>query len=75
MATDLDDLNDVRLLRIGEVLSLFPVGRSTWWAGVKTGKFPAPVKLSPKCTAWRAADIRELVQRLAHDAEEERHVD
>lgn len=39
-----------------------PVSRSTWWAGVKSGRFPAPIKLGPRITAWRDADIQELVK-------------
>lgn len=42
-----------------------PVGKSTWWAGVRSGRFPKPVKLGPKTTAWRVEDIRALVERLA----------
>jgi prophage regulatory protein len=38
-----------------------PVGKSTWWAGVKDGRFPKPVKLGPRITVWRAEDIRSLV--------------
>jgi prophage regulatory protein len=38
-----------------------PVSRSTWWAGVKSGRFPAPVKLGPRITAWRDADIQQLI--------------
>lgn len=42
---------------------IIPVSKSTWWAGVKTGRFPQPVKLGPNTTAWRAEDIRELIKR------------
>jgi prophage regulatory protein len=38
-----------------------PVSRSTWWAGVKSKRFPAPVKLGPRITAWREADIQQLI--------------
>lgn len=41
--------------------ALIPVGRSTWWAGVKSGRFPQPVKLGPGTTAWRVEDIRALI--------------
>ena len=44
---------------------IFPVGRTTWWAGVKSGRYPKPVKLSPRITAWRVEDIRSLIQRSA----------
>jgi len=40
-----------------------PVGKSTWWAGVKDGRFPKPVKLGPRITVWRAEDIRALIER------------
>lgn len=43
---------------------IVPVSKSTWWDGVKTGRFPAPVKLGPRFTAWRVEDIRELLRRL-----------
>ena len=41
---------------------MIPVSKSTWWAGVKTGRYPKPVKLGPRVTAWRAEDIRALIQ-------------
>jgi prophage regulatory protein len=40
-----------------------PVSRSTWWAGVKSGRFPAPIKLGPRITVWRDADIQRLIER------------
>lgn len=39
-----------------------PVSKSTWWAGVKDGRFPKPVKLGPRITAWRVDDIRALIE-------------
>ena len=41
-----------------------PVGKSTWWQGVRDGRFPKPVKLGPKTTAWRVEVIRALLARL-----------
>lgn len=51
-------------LREPAVLSLIPVGRSTWWAGVKAGRYPKPVKLGARMTAWRVEDIRALIASL-----------
>jgi prophage regulatory protein len=51
-----------KLLREKQVLEILPIGRSTWWAGVKAGRFPQPVKLGPRITAWRAEDINRLIQ-------------
>jgi prophage regulatory protein len=52
------------LLRLPEVLKRFPVSRSTWWAGVKSGKFPKSVKIGPRTTAWRSSDIESLIKRI-----------
>lgn len=52
-------------LRLPAVLRLIPVGRSTWWAGVKDGRYPAPVKLGARITAWRAEDLAALIGYLS----------
>ena len=41
--------------------AIIPVSKSTWWAGVKSGRFPQPVKLGPRITVWRVEDIRTLI--------------
>ena len=51
-------------LRLPQVLQIIPVGKSTWWAGIKSGRFPKGVKLGPRTTAWRVEDIRQLLQEL-----------
>jgi predicted DNA-binding transcriptional regulator AlpA len=43
------------------VPAVIPVSKSTWWSGVKTGRYPQPVKLGPRITAWRVSDIRKLI--------------
>jgi prophage regulatory protein len=50
------------LLRLPSILSLIPVSKATWWRGVKDGRYPQPVKLGPRCTAWRLADIESLTR-------------
>lgn len=52
-------------VRLPDVLAAFPVSKSTWWAGVKSGRYPAGYKLSPRVTAWRTEDIRALIQQVA----------
>lgn len=54
-----------KLLRLNTVLSRVPIGRSAWYQGIKDGKFPPPVKLGPKTSAWREADINKLIADLA----------
>jgi len=46
---------------------IIPVSRSSWWAGVRTGRYPAPVRLGPHTTAWRVEDIRQLIERAGHE--------
>ena len=45
-----------------------PISRSSWWAGVASGRFPKPVKLGPRTTAWRVEDIAALIETLGHSA-------
>ena len=54
------------LLRLPQVLALIPVGKSSWWRGCKTGRYPKPVKLGPRTTVWRAEDIAALMQSLGN---------
>lgn len=44
--------------------AIFPISKSSWWEGVRTGKFPAPVKLGPRTTAWRVEAIRDYLASL-----------
>ena len=48
----------------GRFLKVFPIGKSTWWAKVKAGEYPQPVKLGPRTTAWRVEDIRQLLEKV-----------
>jgi hypothetical protein len=45
---------------------IIPVGRSSWWDGVKKGKFPKPVKISERTTAWKVEDIRALIEKYSN---------
>ena len=52
------------LMRLSSIIGPggpIPVSKSTWWAGVKSGRYPKPVKLGPRITAWRVGDIRALI--------------
>ena len=52
------------LLRLDQVLKRIPVSKSTWWAGVKTGRFPAPHRMGNRCTMWLSSDIDRLIDTL-----------
>ena len=57
-------LQELALWRLPTVLSKYPVSRSAWWAGVKSGRYPAPVRLSDRCVAWKASAIQALIDSL-----------
>jgi prophage regulatory protein len=50
------------LLKVSEVCQLLSVGEATWWAGVKSGRYPKSVKLGPRITRWRRSDIDKLIR-------------
>jgi len=62
-------LPETGFLRLSQIIGnpdkgippLIPVKKSTWWAGVKSGRFPQPVKLGPRVTAWRVEDLRTFI--------------
>ena len=64
-ATTTPTASPEKLLRLSAVLSLVPISRSAWYAGVKDGKFPPPIKLGPKTSAWRESDVNRLIADLA----------
>lgn len=45
--------------------AIVPVNSSTLWRWVKTGRFPAPVKIGENVTAWRVEDVRVWCERQA----------
>lgn len=63
-------------VRLSQILAVYPISRSGWWAGVKSGRYPASVKLGPRITAWRVVDIRRLLEQVAeaHGAGERRRI-
>lgn len=66
------DLPEIGYIRLPQIIgdpksdppqpAIIPVSKSTWWSGIKSGRYPKPVKLSERCTAWRVSDIRKLLK-------------
>ncbi|MGJ8564008.1 MAG: helix-turn-helix transcriptional regulator [Alphaproteobacteria bacterium] len=53
----------VRLKQIIAPCGPLPISKSTWWKGVRHGRFPQSIKLSKNVTVWRAEDIRALIDK------------
>jgi len=70
---DHDNIAQTGFLRLSSIIGpsgLIPVGKSTWWAGVKSGRYPKPVKLGPHITVWRTEEIRALIADPAKTVEQ-----
>jgi predicted DNA-binding transcriptional regulator AlpA len=63
-------LPETGFVRLPTILKVIPIGKSTWWEGVKTGLYPKPVKLGPRISAWRVEEIKELIEKLTAREEE-----
>ena len=51
-------------LRLPQVLAIVPICKSSWYAGCRSGRYPKPVKLGPRTTAWRAEDIAAFIDKF-----------
>jgi len=68
MQDEITTLPETGFVRLPQILKIFPVSSSTWWCGVRSGRFPAAIKLGANTTAWRVEDIRRLLaQAVAGD--------
>ncbi len=71
MEFNMVSIPDAGFLRLNQIIGnkktnptippIIPVGKSTWWEGVKSGRFPQPIKLGPRITAWRVEDIKKFI--------------
>ncbi|MFG1180828.1 helix-turn-helix transcriptional regulator [Xanthobacter versatilis] len=52
-----------RLMRLPEILQLIPISRSAFYAGIKAGIYPKPLKLGARTSAWKVSDILALIER------------
>ena len=49
-------------LRLPQIMKHFPISKSAWWEGCRTGRYPKPVKLGPRTTVWRAEEIKAFIE-------------
>jgi len=76
MATVSNQLPETGFLRIWQIVgnkktntpALIPISRTSFLNGVKSGKYPNPVKLGERTTAWKVEDIRALIDSLGSAA-------
>jgi predicted DNA-binding transcriptional regulator AlpA len=58
-----NSLPETGFVRLSQIIpKIIPIGKSSWWQGIKDGKYPQPVKLGERTTAWRVGDIKALIE-------------
>lgn len=63
-------LDTTSFLRVNQIIKILSISRSHWWQGVKDGRFPLGIKLSPKIVVWKTADIRALIDKACSASEQ-----
>ena len=62
------DIPEFGFLRLNDVLRIIPVSKTTWYNGVRSGRFPKGIRLSQNIVVWRVEDIKNLVRQLEEEA-------
>lgn len=57
------------LIDVRAVMRLLGLGERTVWAWSKSGKIPAPIRLSPRKVLWRRCDILRFVENGCQPAQ------
>ncbi len=65
--TDLSSLPEDAIIRLPDVLRLYPVSKSHWWEGVRTGEYPKPIKLGIRARGWRLGAVLDLTRCQADE--------
>ena len=71
LAADGNSAPTNRLIRINELASskgqpgIVPISPATLWRWVKAGKFPAPIRLSDRVTAWESVKVNAWIEAQA----------
>lgn len=61
--SNFDKLPDAAHVRLPTVAALYACSSATVWRNVKSGRIPAPVKLTDNISAWRVGELRAALGR------------
>ncbi len=64
MDDELIELEDIIGSKKKGIKPIIPVSRSTWFDGVKDGRFPKPIHLSARRTVWFKSDVLTFLDKL-----------
>jgi predicted DNA-binding transcriptional regulator AlpA len=60
------EIRDIKLIRINQIIGtngLIPISKTSWYAGIKTGIFPKPIKIG-RTSLWEANEVHSAIERL-----------
>ena len=60
-------ISPTKLLRLSEIVELYPFSRSFVYYHMKRGNFPKPVKIGPRAVAWKLVDIEDWINSRQSD--------
>ena len=52
-------------VRLPQILKVIPISKSSWWNGVRSGKYPKSLKIGYRTTVWKAEHIHQLIADIA----------
>lgn len=59
-----------KFYRLPDVLKLLGIKKTTWWQGIRDGRFPKGHILGKRSRIWTDVEIKELMQSVAEDKSE-----
>lgn len=65
----LQPLPETGFVRLPDILARVPIGRSTWFEWVQTGKAPKGIRLGGRITAWKVEDVKAFIERLGKEGQ------
>ena len=65
---NLSELPNEGFVRLPVVLRVLDIGKTTWWCGVREGKFPKPIKIGTRTARWNVKNIRALIEKYTEEA-------
>ncbi len=55
-------------VKLPVVLKVLGIGKTTWWCGIRDGKFPRAAMLGTRTARWHVDDIRALIAKYKAEA-------
>lgn len=64
-STQISTMDNDQLVNRVTVCTLMNCSPATLWRMQQEGRFPTPIRLSPRRSAWHLGQVRDAIQKLA----------